>query len=298
MAKLLLYLNLIRWNNILLLLFCQILFKYQVFPYFKSTSLLSNFEFILLLISVICIAAGGYIINDIFDVKCDKINKPKKVYIPKLINLKTAKLYYVSTTGLGLLFGSTVCILTGNAIHIITYLIVIILLYTYSLSFKRTALIGNFITAALVSFNLILLLLLDSNFNQSNKAVHLTLLFSLFSFLINFLREIIKDIEDVNGDYNSGFKTLPIIIGNNRTVKFVLGFSIIPLYFLLNFGIYELNKRYVIQIFYWLFIVSTFFLFIYKTCSAISKPHFSFISKLLKWILIFGLILIFLMTYA
>lgn len=296
MKKSLLYLNIVRWKNLLLLLLSQLLFKYQVFPYFNSTSTLSTIEFSLLLTSILCIAAGGYIINDIFDIECDKINKPKKVYIPKLINLKTAKTFYVSITGLGFLSGLTLSLLTNNRIHIITYLAVITLLYVYSFFLKGIAILGNITIAFLVSFNLILLLLIDANIYELNEAIYLTLLFSLFAFLINFLREIIKDIEDINGDYNAGLKTLPILIGTNRTVKFILILSLIPLYFLINFGTQELSYHYSIQMFYWVFIVAPFFLFLYKTYTAKSKSHFSFISKLLKLILTFGLLLIFLIT--
>tara|TARA_B100000809_G_scaffold264657_1_gene321096 strand:+ start:23128 stop:24030 length:903 start_codon:yes stop_codon:yes gene_type:complete len=298
MKKLFLYLNFVRWKNLLLLFFSQLLFKYQVFPYFNAASFLNTWEFLLLMTSLLCIASGGYIINDLFDIKCDKINKPKKAYIPNLISVKSAKILYIISTGIGFFSGTTVCLLTDKPIHIVTCISVIFILYLYSVMLKKIAFLGNLITSALVSFNLILLLLLDSDIHQINEGVHLTLLFSFFALFINLLREIIKDIEDINGDYNAKLQTLPIVIGADRTVKFILALSLIPLYFLISFGTHELEKRAAVQLFYWICIVLLFLFFIYKTYTAKSKDDFSFISKLLKLLLTFGLVLIFLITYT
>jgi len=296
MKKLILYLHLTRWKNLLLLVFSLLLFKYRVFPFFKTTSLLTNLEFFLLLMSVVCIAMGGYIINDIYDIECDRINKPKKAFIPLYIDLLTAKFLYRFSTALGFLCGLSLCISIHETIYILSYIVIIAILYFYTLHLKTVALLGNITTSLLISFNLILFVLLDSNIQELNQGIYLTLLFSVFAFFLNFIREVIKDIEDIKGDYNAGLKTLPILIGTERTVKFILIFSLIPTYLLINFGTQELTDDTPIQLFYWTFIIAPFFLYIYKTYTARSKHDFRFISQILKFILTFGLILIYLIT--
>ena len=297
MKKSLLYLHMVRWRNLLLLVFSQLLFKYQVFPFFHSKSSLSNLEFSILILSVVSIAAGGYIINDVFDLNCDKINKPNKIYIPIFLSVELAKRYYMILSIIGFTAGVILCLILKKPIHIFTYSTVVLLLFIYSYRLKGTPLLGNIVTSMLVSFNLILLLLLDSKINETNEGVRLTLLFSIFAFIINLLREIIKDIEDLNGDYNYGLKTIPILIGTERTIRLVLLLSTIPLYLLINFGVMELiHYHIIIKIIYWVFVVFPFILFIYKTYNAKVKKQFAFISKLLKLVLTLGLLLIFLIT--
>ena len=74
------FLKLIRWKNLLMIACIQILFKYVYFPTFAVTTSLSNINFFFLVLATVTIAAAGYIINDIYDIEADKINKPKKVF--------------------------------------------------------------------------------------------------------------------------------------------------------------------------------------------------------------------------
>ena len=88
------FLNLIRWKNLLMIALVQILIKYALLlPFYESHGVittLSPLAFFLLVIATVCIAAGGYVINDIYDVEADKINKPSKVIINTHITEKIA----------------------------------------------------------------------------------------------------------------------------------------------------------------------------------------------------------------
>lgn len=290
------FFNLIRWQNLCMLALSQILFKYRVFPYFNTTSLLSTFEFTLLLASTIFIAAGGYIINDVFDVKCDIMNKPHKSYIPSKISIKRAKLSYGLLTCFGVLFGVFLSFKRELPLYAILFIGIAILLFFYSSFLKRTPFLGNFIVALLVTSSLLIFAVFDTIIVEDSKGVYYLYVFLFFSFFFNLLREIIKDIQDLNGDYNVGMKTLPIILGIERTKKTILVISLIPLYFSIQFVIDDLKNDIYSRVYFAIFIIIPFLYFIYKTYNSTKTKQFEILSTLLKWILIFGLVLIFMLT--
>jgi len=97
------FLKLIRYKNLLMVLLTLVLTKYAIIDSLIST--ISDFQFILLVISILCITAGGYVINDVFDIEADKINKPSKVYIGVSISKKKALVSYFMLTIIGLIIG-------------------------------------------------------------------------------------------------------------------------------------------------------------------------------------------------
>ena len=83
-------LNLIRWKNLLLLIIAQVLIKYGLFNSFHAETLLTTLQFSMLIMATICLAAAGNVINDIYDVETDTINKPNKVIVGKHVSEKFA----------------------------------------------------------------------------------------------------------------------------------------------------------------------------------------------------------------
>lgn len=286
----------IRWKNLCILLLCQILFKYFVFPFYNTPSLLSLFDFSLLVLSTITIAAGGNVINDIFDVDCDTINKPNKVFIPHKISPSTAIYIYLFLTVTGVSTGIFLSLSKNKPSYSLIFISIAILLYFYSSFLKKKMFVGNLIIAFLVSSSLVVFALFDTYFFDVSKGMYYLWIFTYFSFTINLLREIIKDIEDIKGDYNAGYKTLPIIIGVKRTIKVILILSLFPLYSSIAFLKNDLKNNLYLQIYFAICILIPLFYFIHKTYNSTIPKHFNQLSKLLKWILIFGLLLIYLMT--
>lgn len=286
----------IRWKNLLLILLCQFLFKYRVFTFFNTTQNLSDFQFYLLVFSILCIAAGGYIINDVFDIDCDKINKPDKVYIPNKISKKSVKFLYIISTCLGVIYGIMLSVLTGKFHHIFTFLMVVFLLFFYSSSLKKLAFLGNIVIASLIGFTLFILIDFETSFSDTNPGVLLTIQFAYFAFYLNLLREIIKDLEDQKGDYKANMKTLPILLGSKRTINLLLVLSLFPIYPIINFGLRNLDQKLSAKIIYFTFIAFPYFLYLYKLYSSKHKKDFEKISKLLKLILALGLFLLIIIT--
>ena len=145
------FLQLIRWKNLLMITFIQILFKYVYFPVFSVDVALTDVDFIILTIATLTIAAAGYILNDVFDVKPDLVNKPNKVVIDKIISKKKAYYYYLVLNVVGIIAGLYVAYRINNLSFIAIFIITALLLRLYNTNFKKMPLVGNIIVSLLVS---------------------------------------------------------------------------------------------------------------------------------------------------
>tara|TARA_R110001592_G_scaffold46606_2_gene148299 strand:- start:1581 stop:2459 length:879 start_codon:yes stop_codon:yes gene_type:complete len=279
-----------------------VLTKYVVIDSF--TSAISDFQFILLVISILCITAGGYIINDIFDIKADKINKPTKVYIEKTISKKNAFLAYILLCLLGLVLGVYTSYIKGNISYSIFFISIIILLYWYSKSLKRIAVIGNLVIAFLTALTIFIVFVFEikntntafnlveaiSNFFISISITISIFIYIIFAFFMTFIREVIKDIEDVKGDYALQMKTLPILIGVKRTKNIALLIASLVFVFILFILKEELLQLPILLWYTILFIILPFTWFLYKLYNSKTKKEFHLLSNLLKIIMFFGVL--------
>ncbi|MFV8369423.1 geranylgeranylglycerol-phosphate geranylgeranyltransferase [Flavobacterium sp. LB2R40] len=291
------YLKLIRYQNLLMLAFMQLIFRYGFFKIQKIPLALSDWQYMLLVVSTLLIAAGGYVINNIFDQNTDTINKPKNVIVGKSITETVAYNLYIGLTAAGVGIGfylSNVILKPGFAT---VFILIAATLYLYATSFKQMMLIGNIIVSLLLSSSVVIIGIFDlfptihpGNQQQMAYVFSILLDYAIFAFMLNLLREIVKDLEDIDGDYNEGMNTLPIAIGKSRTAKIVSGLSFIPIFSL----IYYINKYYIELLFttlyLLLFVVGPLLYFTIKIWNAKTKKEFRFLSILLKWILLFGIL--------
>jgi 4-hydroxybenzoate polyprenyltransferase len=181
-------------------------------------------DFILLVFATVCITAGGYVINDYFDIKTDLINKGK-VIVGTKIPRRHAMMWHNLFNLAGVAAGFYISSKTGYIWLGILFLVVSGLLYFYSASYKRQFLIGNFIVALLTGMVPLLVLFYEwpalykyYTINavtppDLNFVVYWIGGFALFAFLTNFIREIIKDTEDFEGDIAYGRNTVPVVLG-------------------------------------------------------------------------------------
>lgn len=287
------YFKLVRWKNLLLIVFVFFVLKFSFFNTLQIESKLSVVDFLLLLSSVLAITAAGYIINDIFDVKTDLINKPTKVIVTQKISLETAKKWYKTTNTVGIVLGIALCIKISKPTHSFIFIGISLLLYYYSKKIKATPFIGNFLVSLLIAFSVLIFPLFEIELiaknNIQNLATQIIWMLFFFAFSLNLIREIVKDIEDVNGDYNLKMNTLPILLGSLRTRNFVFVLSIIPigllLFMILKYSsIYKYTALYLL-----LFVLMPLLYFIVKLRSAKKKPEFHKLSVLLKIIMLLGI---------
>ena len=298
--------KLIRYQNLLMLAFMQLIFRYGFLKWQNVPLSLADWQYCLLVFSTVLIAAGGYVINDIFDQDTDSENKPSKTIIGKAISESMGYNIYVALTVAGVGIGFYLSNVIMKPSFATIFILIASLLYIYATSLKQMLLVGNVIVAFLLSFSVIIIGIFDLypatyEGNQKEMGVLFSILidYAVFAFIINFIREITKDLEDVNGDYNQGMHTLPIVLGVQRTAKVVFGLSFIPLGILLYYtnSYFASNNLYVATIYSLLMLVGPLLYFTIKSWTAKTKKDFHHLSLVLKIVLFFGILSISVIAY-
>ncbi|PHR74545.1 MAG: prenyltransferase [Lutibacter sp.] len=291
------FFNLIRWKNLLLIALMQILIEFYFLNGFDFQTLLSDSSFYLLVFPTITITASGYIINDIIDLKIDAINKPSKVIVGNKISILNAKKCYILLTSIGILAGIYVSFKIGKPFLSLLFIGVSSLLFIYSKFLKGKVLIGNIIVSLLLAFSILILLIFDIPIEMNSKQWDIYLkikftivIYAVFAFLLNFTREIIKDIEDVDGDYSECLKTLPIVFGRKVARNFAIFISVISIYLLIFTTASLIEIKTIGFLYIFVFVFSPLLYFIVRLWNAKTKKQYSFLSNLLKIIILFGIL--------
>lgn len=293
------YLKLIRYQNLLLLAFMQLLFRYGFLKFQNIFLSLTDWQYGLLVLATVLIAAAGYIINDILDQETDYDNEKGNVIVGQLISEKAAyNLYFVlNIAGVGI--GYYLASVIHKPSFAGAFIIISATLYMYATTLKQMLIIGNIIVALLLSFSVIIIGLFDLlpatyDGNQAEMGVMFSILidYAVFAFIINLIREIVKDMEDIEGDYNNGMSTLPIAIGNEKTSKVVSLMGIIATIILLWYINANLmtTKLYYATVYTLLFVVAPLIFVVVKIWNAKEKAEFHLLSTILKWIIFFGIL--------
>lgn len=303
-------LQLIRFKNLFMIAFIQCLLKYVFFalPQFQNaqlTTALNTTNFTLLVLATICIAAAGYIINDIHDVEADLINKPNKVIIGKGVSEGMAYNLFMALTVIGIGLGTYVSWQIGKNSFASIFLIVSALLYFYATSLKQTILIGNIVISALVSLSILIVGVFELSpmINPETQEAYTFMFkfladYALFAFLLNLVRELVKDLEDVDGDYKAGYNTLPIAIGRNRASKIAIAFSILSIVAIFYYVITYLFENQTLLIYFIFCIIGPLLYCTIKLISAKHKKHFSHISTVLKITMLLGMLSIVVLKFV
>jgi 4-hydroxybenzoate polyprenyltransferase len=280
-----------------MIILVQLLIKYALLePYGAQTSL-DTLGFSLLIFATTCIAAAGNIINDIYDLETDAVNKPNKVIIGKSISEKTAYNLFIAFNVIGVGIGFYLSNLVGKSTFFSLFVIISALLYIYASYLKRSLLIGNIVISLLVALSVLIVGIFDllPSINLQNQQVQLAFFkiifnYAIFAFMINLLREIAKDLEDVDGDYKLGMNTLPIAIGRDRATKVLFGLIFISLIIMVLHIVETLYKKPISVGYFLVFIVAPLIFILIKTFEAKTKKDYQYISNVLKLIMLFGML--------
>ena len=236
------FLHLIRFPNLLMIAITQYVMRYAVIlpqtEWLGVELQLSGFTFFCLVFSTMCTAAAGYAINDYFDMKTDIINRPGKVVVGKEINRHKTVMAHGILCAAGILLGGFVTWRAGIPELVLIYIMVAGLLWLYSFTYKRQFLIGNIIVALFFAFVPMMALLdippiysaygsflLEQGTNL-NLAVFWILGIAGFAFLTTLSHEIIKDAEAFEGDATYGYRSLPIVMGDQFTKWAIIGINV------------------------------------------------------------------------
>lgn len=229
--------KLVRWSNVLFLaVLMWIMEKWVATPilvnaYFREE--MPWYILLLLILATTLIAAGGYVINDYFDVKIDRINRPDELIVTRSISKPTAMRLSWILSGIGIVCGIVVAVLLRSFTLGIIFVIVPGLLWFYSSSYKRLFMIGNLTIALLAALAPMVVAIANvAILNQKYEVImpYTTLGndiylwlggFAVFAFLLTWIREIVKDLQDQMGDRELECHTMPVVWGEKWTKVFV-----------------------------------------------------------------------------
>lgn len=283
------YLKAIRLPNILIVVLTITII------YLKFNNEIIDKYAILLMISISMITAAGYLINDYFDIKADKINKPKKLIIGKYIKPRWAIILHWVLNFIGSTIGLYIAYLEHSYFLVFIFLITPYILWMYSIKLKKTFLAGNLTTSLLTALVPYIAFYTIKITEQSNQKDEITIcIFILFAFLSNLIREIQKDIIDVKGDKKINCNTIPIKLGIDKTKEIIISLLLSEVICLfLSYQFIVLEKTIFTVLFYFLIvlIISN----IYFTLKGTTSKQFYLPSMISKTSMIIGLILIYLL---
>lgn len=230
-------LQLVRWSNLVFIgILIYLMEKWVVVPILDNAAFgeqLPWYILLLLILSTVLIAAGGNVINDYFDVKIDRINRPDRLIVTNSISKPSAMRLSIVLSSLGVVFGLIVALLVRSSSLCILFIIIPGLLWFYSSSYKRLLIIGNLTIALLASLTPMIVAIANVAQLQLEYGSILPYTslehdiyswvggFSLFAFLLTWIREIVKDLQDQMGDRELECHSMPIVWGNIPTKIFV-----------------------------------------------------------------------------
>lgn len=299
------YLQLIRWPNLLVIAYCMYVLRYSLLiPLLQARGaepVLSGFYFLLIVLVCVLTAASGYIINDICDRAIDKINKPDRLIVGELISVRKAENFYIILNLAAIILGVYVSYSINLRSLSLLFPIVAGILYFYSTTYKSIMLFGNILVAilsALIPFTVILfdLPLLYQKYKPFMEATHFNfnleiyvfISYSVFAFIISLFRELIKDIEDFEGDKAFGKNTFPVAFGTSLAKKIaflLLVFMITALVYMLFKYLHDpISLMYLIGL-----IIAPLGYVATLLIKARKASHFSYISRITKVIMLLGI---------
>lgn len=269
-------LSVVRGYNIVVIVIAQYLASIFIFAPEKSLRyILLDLDLYFIVLATICVIASGYIINNFYDVDIDKINRPQKTKIDSIVNQKTKLNIYFFLNFLGFGFGLLVSWRAA-----LFFAIYIFLIWFYSHKLKQYPLIKLFSAAILAILPFFVIFVYFKNFS--------TIIFTHASFLffILLIRELIKDLESIEGDIVNNFITIPIKYGEKFSkvlIIFIAFLTLSPIYFLLKYPEIGLMK------YYFYFSILVLFIFLILLWRSNSKQNYILLHNILKFLILAGI---------
>ena len=289
------YLKLIRFQNLVAMALIQYLLRYSLLiPAYGKTNVLGDLQFALLVFSILLIAAGGYVINDYFDIQVDAENQSEDVIVGRSIKRRVALKLHLFLTTTGVFLGFYIAykvhhLILGGIMAIGAYM-----LWDYSLRLKRLLFVGNFIVAKLSAIFVLSVsafeILPKYDIEASRHTLIILCIYATFAFICSLMHEIIKDLRTVEGDKKFKIRTLPTVWGLNKTKEFVKWLSVLTAFMVIIVAIYEFKTQIPALAYALILLISPLFLlnvWIYKAQKVLDYER---ISKLNKFIIFAGII--------
>ena len=303
------WLRLIRWPNLLIIALTQFVAWWCIVRPLAAVEVLTLGHFILLCLSTVLIAAGGYIINDYFDIRIDAINKPEKVILERDIPRRLAIIVHSVLNAMALVLAAIVAFPAGHPEWLLLQLTCTGLLWRYSTTWKRQFMMGNLIVAFMTALTILALIIYEpylsllAAYNTGFQATHpdfespspdvILIAFSAFAFLLTWMREVVKDMEDYKGDDAEGCITMPIQWGLLRSTRFVQAIGLLVTFVLAAAAVWLWTSADGLSfsaIFILIALIVPLVSWIYQLPGAATAAHYHRASTRLKWIMVSGIV--------
>jgi 4-hydroxybenzoate polyprenyltransferase len=298
------FLRLIRITNLVIIAFTM---TGVAFYLFKNNAYLKidfgSIDYGFLVFSTVIIAAAGNMINDYFDIKADRINKPKKLVISKYMKKRWAIVLHWGLNVIAVVISIYLSVKYHSLLFVFVHILSMNLLWFYSTYFKKKLFIGNFVIALLTAMVPLLSVWFFKTLNESSlpynpfqsntwstKLNYSFIYFLTFcAFFQNLAREISKDIQDISGDKVIAVYSIPMKFGVRKTGLLVALILQLPI---LIWIVYKLELNLAINFISLLFLLlSALVNFSCLIFIMLKKEYpFKLVNSLMKWSMLIGLI--------
>ena len=249
------FLTLVRVRNLFFIALTQFLFYFcivrpQLAIHKGAVSSLGLTELAILMLASVLIAAGGYVINDYFDRDIDSVNRPQTAVLGTRIGRRWGIFWHMALSLSGMSLSLLLSLRTGNWLVFLFNSLAVLLLWVYSTSFKKEALIGNIVISLLTAWVVLVMYVTEVGMNLAGirgaqrsyiMAIYrIGILYGAFAFMASVIREVIKDLEDMPGDARYGCRTMPIVWGVRASKVFVSVWMIVLFFALLALAVYSI----------------------------------------------------------
>lgn len=268
-------LSVVRGYNILILIFAQYLASIFIFSPDKSARhVVFDLHLLYIVIASVCVVASGYIINNFYDVKVDRINRPLKAGLDSYVKQETKLSLYFVLNLIGFIFGWLVSWRAA-----LFFAIYIFGIWFYSHKLKKYPFTGLISATVLTILPFFVIFVYYKNFSK------IIFVHAIFLFLVIMVRELIKDLENLKGAIANNYKTFTVAYGEEKTKKlcFVLLIStLFPIIVLFSYPELSYMKYY-----FYLALITLVFVGFYLKYSS-EQNQYRFLHNILKLLLLVG----------
>jgi len=276
--------SVIRLYNIFIIIIAQYFTSIFIISIDNSiSSILFDFQLFLLILSSSIAIASGYIINNFYDYEKDLINKPVKSKIDKVVRKRTKLSLYIILNFL--------CIYTSSLVSwksVLFFSIYIFMIWFYSHKLKRILFVGNIVSSLLSVIPFLIILIYYKNFEL------IIFMYAIFLFLVVYMREIVKDLENIKGDFTLNYRTIPVVYGEqlSKYLLMVISFIVVIIVcFLLTY--FDTGMMY--YYYYLSIVILLLFTIILRKYN--SKKYYNLLHNLLKFLIVLGVLSIVLIDF-
>ncbi len=295
--------RLIRLPNVAIIAATLVLVRYcvviPVLGQIGNGQVMSTTAFIFAILATVLIAAGGYVLNDCYDIEIDRINHPQKQIIGNLLSRTEGIVIASALLSLASIMGLTVGIMIRSVFPVLVYTVAIFVCWWYAKRLKRSFLWGNLAVACMTGCTIGMIWLFDylaaaRQIKGSESVAFVTTIIvavMIFAALLNLAREIVKDLEDMKGDAQNACKSLPVVTGTLTAKRVVISITSLTLLLIVVSQVWLCNRN-LLTVIWWLMIAVELPLlwFIFSIYKAQSVTEYHKMSALLRFIMLGGML--------